>query len=123
MRRRQPRSTRKDTLFPYTTLFRSIAVHFPTVDDVDIATTFGTLTGDRDDKFARRAWQPGLDAVPLLDRCTNRVIGRKAALLDTTSHHVCVVLAPVASTFPDRQPTLPQIGMPSCREQVCQPGY
>src|SRR3546814_5672424 len=81
-------------------------LHFPTVDDVDIATTFGTLTGDRDDKFARCAWQPGLDGVPMLDRCPNRVIGRKAALLDTTSDHVCVVLDPVESQFPDRQPPL-----------------
>lgn len=83
-----------------------IAVHFPTVDDVEIATTFGTLTGDRDDKFARCTWQPGLDGVPLLDRCPNRVVGRKAALLDTTSDHVCVVLDPVESQFADRRPPL-----------------
>lgn len=83
-----------------------LAVHFPTVDNVDIATTFGTLTGDQDDKFARCDWQPGADGVPLLDRCRNRVIGRKAALLDTTSDHVCVVLDPVESQFPDRRPPL-----------------
>src|SRR3546814_7153622 len=29
MIRRPPRSTRTDTLFPYTTLFRSIALHIP----------------------------------------------------------------------------------------------
>lgn len=85
---------------------RSLAVHFPTVDDTDIAETFGTLTGDRDDKFARWPWTSGRDGVPLLDRCPNRVIGHKAAVLDTTSDHVCVVLDPVESQFPDRRPPL-----------------
>src|SRR3546814_1437231 len=33
MRRRPPRSTRTDTLFPYTTLFRSLALLFP-VDQI-----------------------------------------------------------------------------------------
>lgn len=92
--------------FRVAVLAQVVAVHFPTVDDVDIATTFGTLTGDRDDKFARCEWQPGPDGVPLLDRCPNRVIGRKAALLDTTSDHVCVVLDPIESQFPDRRPPL-----------------
>src|SRR3546814_5028281 len=31
MKRRPPRSTRTDTLFPYTTLFRSIPVHLKTL--------------------------------------------------------------------------------------------
>src|SRR3546814_13843843 len=33
MIRRPPRSTRTDTLFPYTTLFRSAVVHVQAVDD------------------------------------------------------------------------------------------
>src|SRR3546814_4539842 len=41
MRRRPPRSTRTDTLFPYTTLFRSAAAqlgrHFGVVDGKDVA--------------------------------------------------------------------------------------
>src|SRR3546814_1269490 len=40
MRRRPPRSTRTDTLFPYTTLFRSdtavTATHFPILDDASV---------------------------------------------------------------------------------------
>jgi flavin reductase (DIM6/NTAB) family NADH-FMN oxidoreductase RutF len=84
----------------------TLAVHFPTVDDTDVAETFGTLTGDHDDKFARWPWTPGPDGVPLLDRCPNRVIGRKAAVLDTRSDHVCFVLDPVESQFPDRRPPL-----------------
>src|SRR3546814_414999 len=35
MIRRPPRSTRTDTLFPYTTLFRSVADFDPTIDDHD----------------------------------------------------------------------------------------
>src|SRR3546814_16573983 len=34
MIRRPPRSTRTDTLFPYTTLFRSLADSFPFKDDL-----------------------------------------------------------------------------------------
>src|SRR3546814_9285151 len=34
MRRRPPRSTRTDTLFPYTTLFRSAVKSFKTLDDM-----------------------------------------------------------------------------------------
>src|SRR3546814_16714765 len=40
MIRRPPRSTRTDTLFPYTTLFRSVLLHLP-VDTV--ASRFGAL--------------------------------------------------------------------------------
>src|SRR3546814_14782416 len=35
MIRRPPRSTRTDTLFPYTTLFRSHYLEFPSREDVD----------------------------------------------------------------------------------------
>src|SRR3546814_3341390 len=37
MIRRPPRSTRTDTLFPYTTLFRSRSGHTPAVDVVSLA--------------------------------------------------------------------------------------
>lgn len=81
---------------------QELAVHFPTVDDIDLATTFGTLSGDEHDKFTRCDWHAGIGGVPLLDACPNRIVARKAALLDTTSDHVCVVLDPIESQFPDR---------------------
>lgn len=84
----------------------TLAVHFPAAGDLALATTFGTLSGDEHDKFARCEWHPGTDGVPLLDGCPNRIVARKAALLDTTSDHVCVVLDPVESQFPDRSPPL-----------------
>src|SRR3546814_15011794 len=47
MIRRPPRSTRTDTLFPYTTLFRSARVcHSPT--GYGLRTTFGTSAGTQD---------------------------------------------------------------------------
>src|SRR3546814_5758920 len=39
MIRRPPRSTRTDTLFPYTTLFRSVAGGWPSVVDPEVAVT------------------------------------------------------------------------------------
>src|SRR3546814_6112235 len=35
MKRRPPRSTRTDTLFPYTTLFRSVGQHRPAIGESD----------------------------------------------------------------------------------------
>src|SRR3546814_20050187 len=49
MRRRPPRSTRTDTLFPYTTLFRSENVRIHLADDDTVITEFdllGTNTGE-----------------------------------------------------------------------------
>src|SRR3546814_13228835 len=51
MIRRPPRSTRTDTLFPYTTLFRSVA--FVAVgDDVLVADLLGLLVDDRHRRLA-----------------------------------------------------------------------
>ena len=73
----------------------TLAVHFPRAGDIELATTFGTLSGDDRDKFALCSWTPGPDGVPLLDDCPNRVVGRKLALLDTRSDHVCIVIEPI----------------------------
>jgi flavin reductase (DIM6/NTAB) family NADH-FMN oxidoreductase RutF len=53
----------------------TLAVHFPSVDDHDLAELFGEETGDDVDKFARCAWTGGPDGVPLLDRIPNRIVG------------------------------------------------
>src|SRR3546814_13036235 len=61
MIRRPPRSTRTDTLFPYTTLFRSAAIN-PAICDRD----FPQLTGDQFDKFhcaAPFCFNPSIDDV------------------------------------------------------------
>src|SRR3546814_5823049 len=43
MRLRPPRSTRTDTLFPYTTLFRSHRLYYPPVPTFDGAFVGGTI--------------------------------------------------------------------------------
>lgn len=78
-----------------------LAVHFLTPDDMDMAAHFGTSSDDIGDKFAGCRWEPGPKGVPLLDQCRNRVVGRKTALLDTGSDHVCVVLDPIESSYTD----------------------
>ena len=78
---------------------RSLAVHFLAADDLDLAATFGTISGDDRDKFALSGWHAGPDGVPLLDGCPNRIVGRKVALLDTRSDHVCVVLDPIETHY------------------------
>src|SRR3546814_8413436 len=59
MIRRPPRSTRTDTLFPYTTLFRSAGLAS--------AAPFGNRGGGS---------AAGCDGVPALDRCSRIVTGR-----------------------------------------------
>lgn len=78
-----------------------LAVHFLTPDDVDLATRFGSSSSDERDKFAGCAWHAGPSGVPLLERCPNRIVGRKRALLDAESDHVCVLLEPIESTCVD----------------------
>lgn len=72
-----------------------LAVHFLTEDDRDLAELFGGTSGDEADKFAACDWTAGLGGVPLLDRCPNHLVGRRIAVLDEGSDHVCVVLEPV----------------------------
>src|SRR3546814_14489084 len=64
MIRRPPRSTRTDTLFPYTTLFRSLVKH----DHVDFVLDSGKLVRFHDPRrFGAVLWWPAdEDAHPLL---------------------------------------------------------
>src|SRR3546814_9305576 len=60
MIRRPPRSTRTDTLFPYTTLFRSPRLHF---EGAETSFRLGTADGDSEDIVASQivgtAWDGG----------------------------------------------------------------
>ncbi len=69
-----------------------LAVHFPSVDDHDLAELFGEETGDEVDKFALCEWTEGPDGVPLLDRIPNRFVGRVRDTLDDDSDHQCFVV-------------------------------
>ena len=72
-----------------------LAVHFLTEADHELASAFGTLTGDRVDKFARVPWRRGPQGVPVLTACDHGLVGRKVSLLDDGGDHVAVTLDPV----------------------------
>ena len=70
------------------------AVHLLTDADHELARTFGTLTGDDDDKFALVETRTGPHGVPILAACGHRLVGAKVSLVDDGGDHVCVVLDP-----------------------------
>jgi flavin reductase (DIM6/NTAB) family NADH-FMN oxidoreductase RutF len=67
-----------------------LAVHFLTEADLDVAEHFGTLTGEDVDKFDGVDFRSGVDGVPLLERCPNRLVLKRVALLDEGGDHVCL---------------------------------
>ncbi len=87
------------------------AVHFLAKENRPLAELFGTLTGDEIDKFERCAWSPGPEGVPLLDDCSNRIVGRREAWLDAGADHVCLMLDPLeaAHAHPTRWLTFGQV--------------
>lgn len=70
----------------------TLALHFPSVDDRDVAELFGEETGDAVDKFSRCSWTPGSDGVPLLDRVPNRIVGRVRDHVDDGGDHQLFVV-------------------------------
>jgi flavin reductase (DIM6/NTAB) family NADH-FMN oxidoreductase RutF len=71
---------------------RMLALHFPSVDDRDLAELFGEETGDAVDKFDRCEWTAGADGVPLLDRLPNRIIGAVRDHVDDGGDHQLFVI-------------------------------
>src|SRR3546814_13860763 len=98
MIRRPPRSTRTDTLFPYTTLFRSFVVQ--------------QLYPSQAHRFVRRSAEVGQFPV----RRTGDEVLRDdlfgASLFDNP--------AALEQDGPFAQPAQREIGRASCRERVCQ---
>src|SRR3546814_2511216 len=74
MKRRPPRSTRTDTLFPYTTLFRSVDLHPHLGGTLGVAPRYRIVARDRAGRMIERAH----------DRITHvvRQIHRRAAPAD-----------------------------------------
>jgi flavin reductase (DIM6/NTAB) family NADH-FMN oxidoreductase RutF len=70
----------------------TLAVHFPSTGDRDLAELFGEETGDEIDKFAECAWTAGPDGLPLLDRLPNRVVGRVLDTVDDGCDHQLFVI-------------------------------
>src|SRR3546814_13641441 len=121
MIRRPPRSTRTDTLFPYTTLFRSArGARVPT--GLAAATIWSKFTGNRPGDSLRLSCgtRDGKDQVPRLSCDLSRSTGA-SSLAECGFQPASVLQCPVASCT--RVPCLSrggEIGRASCRERVCQ---
>src|SRR3546814_21149576 len=114
MIRRPPRSTRTDTLFPYTTLFRSKRI----ASEIDA--TMNELRA----RVAGRSGQITIAATPspcvswlpnLLRQFQNDYPGIALKLRDATSDYCLKLLAEGHADF-----SVIEIGRASCRERVCQ---
>ena len=77
-------------------LAEMFAVHFLTPDDRDVAEDFGSTSGDDVGKFASWDWRPGEGGVPLLDRCPNRLVGRRPSMFEAGTDHTFIVLEPLS---------------------------
>src|SRR3546814_20343387 len=111
MRRRPPRSTRTDTLFPYTTLFRS----WPTLRDnkdreiARINGVYGKLLADAGARLIR-------GHARLRDAHTIEINGQRHS-----AEHILIATgcAPDKPDIPGREL---EIGRATCRERGCQYG-
>lgn len=68
-----------------------LGIHFLTGADLPLAERFGTLTGDRADKFAGVRAGPGPGGVPVLADCPHWLVGRRTTLVDDGGDHVCMM--------------------------------
>ncbi|MEV4313742.1 flavin reductase family protein [Actinocrispum sp. NPDC049592] len=81
-----------------------LGIHFPTQDNLELATLFGSTTGFSTDKFARCAWHQGIEGIPLLTDCPSRFTGRIIQRIDTGDHEgVLVRPASVGATLTSAQ--------------------
>src|SRR3546814_16692092 len=111
MIRRPPRSTRTDTLFPYTTLFRSADGIFG--GDAFPRIAFELLHAEAD------ALRVAVDADDLhLDRVTD--VDDFARVVDALVAHVGDMEQAVDAAQVDERAIVGEIGRASCRERVCQ---
>src|SRR3546814_14296582 len=112
MSRRPPRSTRTDTLFPYTTLFRSdrVGIVERGGGDIDFAGLMTHMDGERRAAVAAIAAlaERRRGETPELALATFNV---KMMQRDRSEHHASRARYLL---------TDPEIGRASCRERVCQ---
>src|SRR3546814_16872470 len=112
MIRRPPRSTRTDTLFPYTTLFRSDAT-ISLIDEGDLRPT-APRVAERAGVSVRSVFQHFDDLESLHAAVAERLVERVAVL---------VVPIDPAGQLDDRPTRIVhprELGRASCRESVCQ---
>lgn len=73
----------------------TLAVHFLSDDQRELAALFGGRTGDEVDKFASCAWREGHGGVPVLEDCARWFAGEVVERIPTEDH-VGFLLNPVA---------------------------
>src|SRR3546814_15642688 len=117
MIRRPPRSTRTDTLFPYTTLFRSKR-HAAVVEvgggDRDVA----QAGNSENEEVLLRACVQETAEVDLADvAAAGEVVGKDADLLEQVSAEIAPLVAAHAAEALEQ---VIEIVRASCRESVCQ---
>src|SRR3546814_11570905 len=105
MIRRPPRSTRTDTLFPYTTLFRSLLCLVATPASAERIKDLGNFAGIRTNQLVGYGIVVGLNGTGD-DNLEYTIQSRKSAIA-----RFGVVIPPNVKA---------KIGRASCRERVCQ---
>src|SRR3546814_16512535 len=107
MIRRPPRSTRTDTLFPYTTLFRSVVQLQPRAG---LSRVTGVVSADN----RRSAEFRATDVVREISECTAHVVSHRArhAAAPCGIGPQQILRGPLLALL--------AIGRASCRERVCQ---
>jgi len=68
-----------------------LVLHFLSEAERHLAELFGQETGDEVDKFSHCAWRPGPGGVPILEGCSNWVVGRVLDRRDSGDHTLMVV--------------------------------
>src|SRR3546814_16629063 len=117
MIRRPPRSTRTDTLFPYTTLFRSLRAGILDCVGKQVGRR-RRARGGRADELFRAAARRGLDAARGLFNGCREIADRCAASICTFFEQAN---SPVDAVFPPQElADLPELGRASGRERVWQ---
>jgi len=83
--------------FTYRVALRAthLGIHFLASADADLASRFGSLTGDDLDKFAGLDVSDGPGGAPMLPACANRMAARRTAMVDEGGDHVCFVTEPM----------------------------
>jgi len=69
----------------------SIVLHLLGSEQTEVASIFGELTGDAQDKFERCQWHPGITGAPVLAECAAWLEGRILERFGTGDHQALVV--------------------------------
>src|SRR3546814_11416557 len=117
MKRRPPRSTRTDTLFPYTTLFRSRAVLALLGFDAEEPTVTGGNPMPLANLFQRLLDLPDRAVMAVIAIVMGETLFAGSAAVEAVGLHIGIDMAAWWSA--DAAFLASQIGRSSCRERVC----